>query len=94
MFLRNIFNTIMGNLYRNQYYNQGVDYLNQKNFEEAIIVLTKAIKIDQKYKEAYNNRGIAYGELNRHEDAINDYTEAIKIDDKYLNAYINRGAEY
>ena len=76
------------------YYNRGVAYADQKQYDRAIADYGKAIQIDPNYANAYNNRGIAYKNLKQYERAISDYGKAIQIDPNHANAYNNRGSAY
>ena len=72
-------------------YDLGVRYLEDGDYEEAIIAFTAAIEIDPKRAEAYVGRGDAYvlsgdsrGNLRA---ARADYKEAIAIDTSIIEAY-------
>ena len=66
-----------------------------KNYQSAILDLTKAIKIQPKNATAaYYNKGNIYLELDDNQNAISDYSNAIKLFQKYDKAYINRGVTY
>ena len=41
------------------YYDQGNQYLNQKNYDQAIETFNAALKINPKFADAYFNRGNA-----------------------------------
>jgi tetratricopeptide (TPR) repeat protein len=47
------------------------------NYQEAIKLCDKAIKIKPDYANAYNNRGNAYAALGDHKNAIDSYDRAI-----------------
>jgi len=79
------------------YYEKGVRNYNAKNYNQAILDFTEAIRINPNYAEAYNNRGIAYFYLDDKYNEKNynlatlDFTEAIRINPNYAEAYNNRG---
>lgn len=74
------------------YYDLGIRYLSEGNYQEAIIAFTAAIDIDPKRPEAYIGRGDTYhtlaksmglDEKAREEGlghAVDDYEKAIKLD--------------
>ena len=79
-------------------YDLGVRYLEDGNYEEAIIAFTAAIEIDPKRAEAYVGRGDAYvlsgdsrGNLRA---ARADYEKAIELDDTNTDVYLNLADVY
>ena len=74
-----------------QYFNKGIDKVNLKDYNGAIIDLTKAIAINPKYEEAYVVRAEAKYNLENYKGAIADLTDAIDINPKCAEAYYNRG---
>ena len=69
-------------------------YVEERNFDSAIVYFTKAIKLKPLF-DAYLNRGTTYKLSGQYKDAIKDYNKAISLDDdrKYL-AYYQRGMAY
>ena len=67
------------------YYDLGVRYLSEGNYEEAIIAFTAAIEIDPSRPEAYVGRGDAYrGKGDTAADlaaALSDYLKAVECGD-------------
>jgi Flp pilus assembly protein TadD len=43
-----------------EYSNQGKKFLKAKQYDQAIVSFSEAIKLDSQSVEAHNNRGIAY----------------------------------
>jgi len=74
------------------YYNRGLAYLDEKDYDKAISDFTEAIRLDPKF-DAYFHRGVAYAEKGDHDKAISDYTEAIRLEPNDV-AYYNRGLMY
>ena len=74
-----------------QYFNQGNEKRDQKDFEGAIRDYDKAIEINPQYAYAYNNRGLSKNNLGQYQEAIKDYDKAIEINPQYAMAYNNRG---
>jgi tetratricopeptide (TPR) repeat protein len=77
------------------YYNRGVQYHEEGDFDKAISFYTEAIKKKPEFVEAYYNRGLAYregeGDYGR---AIHDFDMATEIDPKFAEAYYSRGIAY
>jgi len=72
------------------YYNRGLGYGAEGDYDRAIADYTKAIELAPKFAKAYNNRGTVYGMKGDHARAIADFTRAIGLDPKNANAYNNR----
>ena len=71
------------------YNNLGV-VLNQKmKFEEAMVHLKNAVKLQPTYPEAHNNLGNALSGLNRFQEANISYKEAIRLKPDYPEAHNN-----
>ena len=76
------------------YNNRGVEYLEQGEYDKAIIDLSRVIELKRDYADGYYNRGLVYQKQGEYGRAVSDYNEAIIADPKYLKAYINRGQVY
>jgi tetratricopeptide (TPR) repeat protein len=61
------------------------------NYEQAVELYTKAIKINPRYTDAYYNRGNSQYMLSQCEKAIKNYDRTIELNQKYFFAYRNRG---
>lgn len=68
-------------------YDLGIRYLNEGNYNEAIICFTAAIEIDEKNTSAYISRAHAYLKTNQMEKALTDYEKVIEIDNTITEAY-------
>jgi tetratricopeptide (TPR) repeat protein len=67
-------------------YDLGMRYLDDGDYEEAILAFSAAIEIDPDRPEAYMARAEVYMELEKFDDALKDYKRAkrtAKQDDKY-----------
>jgi tetratricopeptide (TPR) repeat protein len=76
-------------------YKQGVKYFDEKNYEKAITVFTKAIELESDFSFlAYSNRGYAYFKNGDFDSAIADLNHAIKLKPDFEFAYTYRGEVY
>ena len=62
-------------------------------YNSAINVLTKSIKIKQDNEESFFYRGLANRRLGKHSEAINDFTKSLEINEN-VDSYIERGKSY
>lgn len=80
------------------YYDLGLRYLSEGNYEEAVIAFTAAIEIDPKQAPAYVGRGDAYvlsGETEKNlTTAKADYETAIGLDETIAEAYLGLADVY
>ena len=76
------------------YFNRGMAYYEQDNYDQAIEAFTQAITLDPNDADAYFYRGIAYGAKEDNDRAIADFTQAIRLDPNLAFAYYNRGNAY
>lgn len=75
-----------------EYYNGKAQKLEKEGkYEEAIILLDKAIEIDPHNIYALLNRGVDKSILGDYKGAIDDYSKIIEIDSDNALAYLNRG---
>ena len=72
------------------YYNRGMAYGEQGDFDRAIADYTKMIDWNPNYAGAYYNRGLIYGKKSDFDRAIEDYTKTIGLNPDYADAYYNR----
>ena len=56
----------------------GVTFAKDGNYEEAIRMYTRAIRLNPAYKPAYNNRGLALMKVGRYDRAALDFEELIR----------------
>lgn len=79
-------------------YDLGLRYLEEGNYEEAILAFTAAIEIDPKQAPAYVGRGDAYmlsGETEENLTAAQaDYEKAIELDESNADAYLGLADVY
>jgi tetratricopeptide (TPR) repeat protein len=66
----------------------------EKNYEVAIKLFTKAIKIEPSNPQIYFNRGNAYGESGNYHAAISDLGKSLKINPRNCEALLAIGNSY
>ncbi|CEN56281.1 tetratricopeptide repeat protein [Candidatus Methylopumilus turicensis] len=69
----------------------GAIALETKHYEQALSLLSKAIKLHPDYGLIHYNLGIAFQALNQFKSAISCYDEAIRLTPDFASAYSNRG---
>ena len=73
-------------------YDLGVRYLEEGNYEEAVIAFTHVIEIDPKRADAYTGRGQALLHLEETEGALAkaqaDFEEAVNLDSSLTDAWL------
>ena len=74
-----------------QYYYDGLDKYNLKDYKGAIVDFTKAIQINPNKSYYYFYRGISKKNLKDYNGAISDHTRAIELDPNDASAYNTRG---
>ncbi|MBR8833751.1 MAG: serine protease, partial [Stigonema ocellatum SAG 48.90 = DSM 106950] len=73
------------------FYIQGFDKYELKDYKGAIAAYSQAIRLNPNYTDAYNYRGNARYGLGDNKGAIEDYNQALLINPNYDKAYNNRG---
>ncbi|NJL90436.1 MAG: tetratricopeptide repeat protein [Coleofasciculaceae cyanobacterium SM2_1_6] len=76
------------------FYEQGIEYLEQGNQPSAIQALSQSIQLNPQNVAAFGNRGNAYYDVGDYASALADYTKVIELQPDNLNAYYNRGLVY
>ncbi|NEU09669.1 tetratricopeptide repeat protein [Flavihumibacter sp. R14] len=76
------------------YFNEGKAYSDNSQYNQAVISLTEAIRLNATNQVSYNFRGHAYLNLNEYDKAIADFKEAIRLLPGYGNAHFNLGKAY
>lgn len=60
-------------------YDDGMEYINDGDLENAIIKFKKAVKIDPKFAFAWDNLGISYRKNKQYDKAIEAYLKSLEI---------------
>jgi len=74
-----------------QWFEQGNQFLNNKDYDRAVTAYSETIKLNSKNVDAYNRRGLIYKIKNQYELAISDFTKVIEYVPANANVYYNRG---
>lgn len=73
------------------YMNQGIEFANAGDLQQAADAFLQAIKLNPNFAEAYNNLGVVLQASNRLEAAETCFCRAIKLAPNYLEALNNLG---
>ena len=80
-------------------YEQGMEFFEDENYEEAITAFTESIDLDDQQAIVYIRRGDSYVRMEALSDAdmdahltnaLNDYEKAIELDDSLEDAYLGK----
>jgi len=75
-------------------YKQAYEFIQNKQYEQAIELCDKAIERNLKREKAYFYRGYVYSKLNDHLRAVQDVSKAIELNSKDKRYYYLRAYEY
>ena len=73
---------------------KGNEFMNAKDFQEAVDSYSKSIELNPQEAATYSNRALAYIRLKEFARAIEDANESLKINPNYLKAYHRRAKAY
>jgi tetratricopeptide (TPR) repeat protein len=73
---------------------QGTNKLDKKDYPGALQAYTEAIKLNSKYTQAYLGRGIIYIKRKQYAQALADFNQVVKIEPNLALSYIGRGLVY
>ncbi len=76
------------------YYKVGCTYLQRRQFDQAILLLSKSLETNPRYAAAYETRGGIYSSREQYDQAISDFNRAVEIDPGFTEAYFSRGRAY
>ncbi len=77
-----------------EYYNLGVAFFNNQQYDEAIVNFQKALNLNPNLLHAYNYLGNALQEKKQFDEAITYYQKAVQINHDDPTAYMNLGILY
>lgn len=66
-------------------------YLGLKDYNQAVVGYSEAIRLEPKFVNAYVNRGVVYSILDNKEEAVSDFSTAINLNPQYPFSYVDRG---
>lgn len=72
------------------YTSLGIEQTNDRNFDDALESLEKAIELNPEYALAYFSKAIVFHNLNQLQAAYENYTKAIELNAGMIDAYFNR----
>ena len=73
---------------------RGVEAFDMADYELAIRIFTKAIRVDPDDPAAYFYRGLSFREQKKYDQAIRDFTQAIRLDSRQPASFYNRALVY
>jgi tetratricopeptide (TPR) repeat protein len=76
------------------WFEDGVSFLKQGRYDEAIKAFSVNIEIIPDDAEAYHNRGVAWFYKKEYDSAVSDYTKALEIHPNYAEAYHSRAGAW
>ena len=76
------------------YYDRGINYLQMKDYEKALVEFQRAIKTDPKSKVSYYALGVVNDMMGKYVDAEKYYKDAVDLDSEFSEAYNALGVVY
>jgi hypothetical protein len=68
------------------WFDQGLAFLEEENYSDAISAFDKAITYNQSPKDAWFNRGLAFAQMGNYLKALQSFDQTISLDPGYENA--------
>lgn len=75
-------------------YDDGMDLMDQSEFENAILKFKKAIEIDPNFAFSWDNLGVSYRKSNQYEEAIKAYKKSLEINPEGRMPLMNIAVTY
>lgn len=75
-------------------YDDGMDFMESGDFEDAILKFKKAIEIDPNFAFSWDNLGVCYRKSNQYEEAINAYKKSLEINPEGRMPLMNIAVTY
>lgn len=76
------------------YFFKGIQYSNERKFNEVINSLSRSISLEPTFSSAYYERGFAHANKGEYDSAISDFSKTIELNPKDAAAFNNRGLAY
>lgn len=73
---------------------RGLEYMKQKQYEQAITEFNAVLSNDATWLPAYYNRAISYANSRQYKEALNDFTYVLANFPDHADSYFNRGIVY
>ncbi len=93
----NIINEALNKKLKNDaiiYFFKGIQYSNERKFNEVISSLSHSISMEPTFSSAYYERGLAHANKGEYDSAISDFSKTIELSPKDAAAFNNRGLAY
>ncbi len=71
--------------------NRAVELAESGQYDEALGLVNKGIKIDSNNANSWYNKGIILFKMGRYQDALNSFAQAADIDPEFTEAWYNKG---
>jgi|GEM_PF-6563235 len=81
----------MPNLTAEEYFKQGVDYYENKQFQEALQCFQKCVELNPEFVKAWNNLGVVQSDLENNKEAEQSYEQALLLNREHVSAWYNLG---
>ena len=75
-------------------FNLGARFLEDQDFDKALVAFSEAIRDNPKFAQAFNGRAVTYALMGQPERALADCGEAIRLEPKEPEFYRSRGYIY
>jgi tetratricopeptide (TPR) repeat protein len=71
--------------------NRAVELDESGQYDEALALVNKGIKLDSNNANSWYNKGIILFKMCRYQDALNSFAQAADIDPEFTEAWFNKG---
>ena len=71
--------------------NMAVELAESGQYDEALALVNKGIRLDANNANAWYNKGIILFKMCRYQDALNSFAQAADIDPEFTEAWFNKG---
>ena len=71
--------------------NRAVELAEFGQYDEALELVNKGIKLDSNNANSWYNKGIILFKMGRYQDALNSFAQAADIDPEFTEAWFNKG---
>ena len=75
-------------------YNSGVELVNKRRFQEALVDFEEAVRLDGKNAQAYRAMGSTYKKIRNYQKSAEAYRMAVTVKPDYAAAYFELGQLY